>query len=824
MSFGYSIGDFIKVIELVKELRSRFVDAPPQYQAIKEELRGLFIVLEDVDAVLPHRTLTNTQRDNFQCLTSTCHHIAEALKDKLSVYQEIDTDRPRAGDETLRCTLRRAWKRIKWEPKDIAELRSRMISSVLLLKEFHAHLNSQRTSEESGLIRDEISEIKTLQLGQERSKEYQEIVEWLTPIEFHSQQNDFYKQRQEGTGQWLLTNPEFNSWLNGTSQALFCPGAPGAGTTSFTSLVVRHLEDRFGHDPGIGITYLYVNYHRREEQEPVSLLASLLKQLIQGQTTVPECVKVYNRHHSRRSRPSLTELMDAYPLVARLYSRIFVLIDALDECECSHGSRRLFLSSVFKLQSATPLNLFATSRHIPEIQTGFERHGSKVLEIRATDSDIQRYVVGRLPQLPTFVLSNHGLQSEVVAQIRNAVDGMFLLAKIHFDSLVAKRSPKAAADARNLANQALAWVVCSRRPLSPLELQHALALEEGATEFDEDNISTIDDILSEYFKQNLVSWVSKVNTIVSTGCITYLSFDEFSTGPCTDVKQYNNRSTQFRLFDYCARNWGHHASDAISAVTDMLIRMLQRDGNRASCWQAVRLQAGQWRQQVQKDWQISAMHLVVDFELAMIVQQLVNEGFPADSRDRKGRTPLSYAASNGNEAITFALLEQNVAVDSKDDDGRTPLSYAASHGYDAIVQILLQRGAEVDSRDHSHYTPLFYAAQKGHNQVVCILLGRDAKPHREDHHGRIPLSHAAWYGRKDVLDLLIQGHQPDIEDRYGRTILSYAAFLTQLPVATKPSRDCCLTRVLGLIRQIALVELLFSTQHGTGTSSSANHS
>ena len=37
MSFGYSIGDFIAVIELVKELRSRFVDAPPQYQAINEE-------------------------------------------------------------------------------------------------------------------------------------------------------------------------------------------------------------------------------------------------------------------------------------------------------------------------------------------------------------------------------------------------------------------------------------------------------------------------------------------------------------------------------------------------------------------------------------------------------------------------------------------------------------------------------------------------------------------------------------------------------------------------------------------------------------------
>jgi hypothetical protein len=67
-----------------------------------------------------------------------------------------------------------------------------------------------------------------------------------------------------------------------TSQTLFCPGMPGAAKTSFTSLVIRHLEDRFRDDPGVAVTYIYVNYHGSQEQEPVSLLASLLKQLIHG--------------------------------------------------------------------------------------------------------------------------------------------------------------------------------------------------------------------------------------------------------------------------------------------------------------------------------------------------------------------------------------------------------------------------------------------------------------------------------------------------------------------------------------------------------------
>jgi len=37
MSFGYSVGDFVKLLELANELRHRFVDAPEQFQAISSE-------------------------------------------------------------------------------------------------------------------------------------------------------------------------------------------------------------------------------------------------------------------------------------------------------------------------------------------------------------------------------------------------------------------------------------------------------------------------------------------------------------------------------------------------------------------------------------------------------------------------------------------------------------------------------------------------------------------------------------------------------------------------------------------------------------------
>ncbi len=251
----------------------------------------------------------------------------------------------------------------------------------------------------------------------------QTVLDWLTPINYASQQNDFITRRQEGTGQWLLNSEEFRTWLNIDKETLFCPGIPGAGKTILTSIVVEELTTRFSNDPTVGIAYLYCNFRRQDEQKINDLLASLLKQLAESQLSFSVTVKeLYNRHETKRTRPSLREVSDALQAVTALNSRAFIIIDALDECQISDGCRQQFLSALFSLQAKCGVNLFTTSRHIASIEKEFE--GNVKMEIRASEEDVRRYLDGHMFRLPGYVVRSLELQEEIKANIVQAIDGM----------------------------------------------------------------------------------------------------------------------------------------------------------------------------------------------------------------------------------------------------------------------------------------------------------------------------------------------------------------------------------------------------------------
>ena len=109
--------------------------------------------------------------------------------------------------------------------------------------------------------------------------------------------------------------------------------------------------------------------------------------------------------------------------VAFGYSKIFIVLDALDELQAPH--RRRFLTEIIKLQAKAGTNVLATSRFSYDILNTFQ--GIASLEIRATEDDLQKYLVERMIDLPPFVSRNIGLQNEIKDTIIKVADGMYIL-------------------------------------------------------------------------------------------------------------------------------------------------------------------------------------------------------------------------------------------------------------------------------------------------------------------------------------------------------------------------------------------------------------
>jgi ankyrin repeat protein len=84
-----------------------------------------------------------------------------------------------------------------------------------------------------------------------------------------------------------------------------------------------------------------------------------------------------------------------------------------------------------------------------------------------------------------------------------------------------------------------------------------------------------------------------------------------------------------------------------------------------------------------------------------MITTLLKNGFHQDPKDSDGRTPLSWAAERGHEAVVRLLVERDdVEADSKDQFGRTPLLWAVENGHEAVVRLLAERDdVETDSKD-----------------------------------------------------------------------------------------------------------------------------
>lgn len=369
---------------------------------------------------------------------------------------------------------------------------------------------------------------------------------------------------------------------------------------------------------------------------------------------------------------------------------------------------------------------------------------------------------------------------------------------------------------QRLAKDTLSWVICAKRPLTTLELRTALTIELGEPDLNEEDLYDLEDVISscaglitvgsdgakevvqlahytmqEYFTRHQAAFFPEADKSITARCLTYLSYDIFRQGMCSNDTKFEARLSQYPLYSYAAKNWGHHAR-VHSTIDDLLLRFLGNTYVLDASVQALFSLKGYYGFEsycMRVPLGFTAFHMAAWFGLEKVLQFLISQWDGSCARDSMNRDPLAWAASNGHRSVVKMLLDHGVEPLQHDEDGQTPISLAALNGYTEVVKLFLDYNIDPNLRGIGIKIPLTEASYRGHHETVELLLNRGAHPDLKNNDGRTPFLWACYNGSIEIVRTLLDhsvvktgasgaiNHyciEFDRRDEQGNTAISYA--------------------------------------------------
>ena len=136
---------------------------------------------------------------------------------------------------------------------------------------------------------------------------------------------------------------------------------------------------------------MYFDYRDQGHQSLDGVVTSLLRQVASQKPMLPvSLAELYTKFRERNQRPQAKDLELALLHVCHDFDQIFILIDALDECD-EAVRRKDFLPFLTTLQQNPRIRLFVTSRpHLEDIRKALEP--APQIVVQASDADLRKYL------------------------------------------------------------------------------------------------------------------------------------------------------------------------------------------------------------------------------------------------------------------------------------------------------------------------------------------------------------------------------------------------------------------------------------------------
>lgn len=327
----------------------------------------------------------------------------------------------------------------------------------------------------------------------------------LTPIDFEADVKLRLWDRCGGTGGWLLLDPKFVHWFKVlSSETLWLYGNPGCGKTYLISTVLEYVRENSG--PNVGIIYFFCdNKTENLEKRRLPFIAKTLASQLLGQIAssfprdVEACLLQFEMFGDKDEMVPML-FQDTLKRIGKHFSKIFLILDGLDECDDVHNLLRLLdgtntMPSIFQILLA--------SRDIGSIRSLVLRMAKKVVQSihisqEQIKQDVEKFVHSRMRQLD---IRDLGSEDEAAKSLVDGCDSLFLLARFRIESLKksgihTRQDLKDALFAlpddltkfydktlealkgnheRGTARKIFMWVIYSRRQLSFEELVEAVS-------------------------------------------------------------------------------------------------------------------------------------------------------------------------------------------------------------------------------------------------------------------------------------------------------------------------------------------------------------
>ena len=155
------------------------------------------------------------------------------------------------------------------------------------------------------------------------------------------------------------------------------------------------------------------------------------------------------------------------------------------------------------------------------------------------------------------------------------------------------------------------------------------------------------------------------------------------------------------------------------------------------------------------------------------VRFLLQTGAQVTLKDNTGRTPLHYAAANGNEDIVRELISAGADPLASDSDGWTVLHSAAISTSMDVVTLLVDLGAVVDSTTASGESVLHAVAEYSQDPrpMIEYLVGKGGRLDVKNSDGLTPGFLSVW-GKPEALEAFLGlGDDPFAQDPFGNSML-----------------------------------------------------